>query len=302
MLTQRNKHIVEVLGCLFLVYMSWGTCFISNKFAIESFPAFMVCGLRMTMAGGLMFLWSGLRGERAWPTRREVASNFGLAVFMVLVASGFLVKGQEYVASGTAAMILGAVPIWMVLGGWLFCGDPRPSLVQFAGLILGFSGLMLISLKQSSSGSNSWFGVVLVLLAALGWVVGSFYSKRHADETKLSLIRQSGLLMFLGGLQSLAASFLLGEFATFSWDSVSLLSVGALLYLVFFGAIVGYTCYFWLLRHTRTVVAISYEYVNPVIGVFLGWLLAGEQVDGVIATACCLTVLSVFLVVYPKHG
>ena len=62
------------------------------------------------------------------------------------------------------------------------------------------------------------------------------------------------------------------------------------------------TCYFWLLLHTRTVVAISYEYVNPVIGVFLGWLLAGEQVDGVIVTACCLTVLSVFFIVSRKHG
>ena len=72
-------------------------------------------------------------------------------------------------------------------------------------------------------------------------------------------------------------------------DSVTPLSAGALLYLVIFGAIIAYTCYFWLLLHTRTVVAISYEYVNPVIGVFLGWLLAGEQVDGVIVTACCLT-------------
>ncbi|MFQ8888762.1 MAG: EamA family transporter [Bilophila wadsworthia] len=77
---------------------------------------------------------------------------------------------------------------------------------------------------------------------------------------------------------------------------------GALLYLVIFGAIIAYTCYFWLLLHTRTVVAISYEYVNPVIGVFLGWLLAGEQVDGVIVTACCLTVLSVFFIVSRKHG
>jgi len=94
----------------------------------------------------------------------------------------------------------------------------------------------------------------------------------------------------------------LGEFSTFSMDSVTPLSAGALLYLVIFGAIIAYTCYFWLLLHTRTVVAISYEYVNPVIGVFLGWLLAGEQVDGVIVTACCLTVLSVFFIVSRKHG
>ena len=125
-----------------------------------------------------------------------------------------------------------------------------------------------------------------------------------ADYTSLS---SSGrgltiLLMFIGGLQSLAGAAVLGEFSTFSMDSVTPLSAGALFYLVIFGAIIAYTCYFWLLLHTRTVVAISYEYVNPVIGVFLGWLLAGEQVDGVIVTACCLTVLSVFFIVSRKHG
>ena len=106
--------------------------------------------------------------------------------------------------------------------------------------------------------------------------------------------------MFIGGLQSLVGAAVLGEFSTFSMDSVTPLSAGALLYLVIFGAIIAYTCYFWLLLHTRTVVAISYEYVNPVIGVFLGWLLAGEQVDGVIVMACCLTVLFRLLHRFPK--
>lgn len=302
MLTERQKHIVEVLGCLTLVYISWGSCFISIKFAIESFPPFMMCGLRMGLAGILLFAWSWVRGERNLPTRRDLLSSFMLAFFMVFVASGFLAKGQESISSGTAAMILGAVPIWMVLGGWLFCGDPRPTLKQFFGLGMGFSGLILLSVNQTSTGSDSGWGILLVLLAALGWVTGSFYSKNHASDTRLSVMQNSALLMFLGGLQCLAGAAVLGEFNAFSMDSVTLLSAGALLYLVFFGAIIAYTCYFWLLLHTRTVVAISYEYVNPVIGVFLGWLLAGEPVDAAIVTACCLTVLSVFFVVSHKRG
>ena len=286
MLTTRQKHIAQVLGCLTLVYISWGSCFISIKFAIESFPPFMMCGLRMMLAGVLLYLWSWARGERNLPTRKDLSQSFVLAFFMVFMASGFLAKGQESISSGTAAMILGAVPIWMVLGGWLFCGDPRPSLVQFFGLGTGFAGLILLSVNQT----------------AFGWVTGSFLSKKQASETQLSVIQTSGLLMFIGGLQSLVGAAVLGEFSTFSMDSVTPLSAGALLYLVIFGAIIAYTCYFWLLLHTRTVVAISYEYVNPVIGVFLGWLLAGEQVDGVIVTACCLTVLSVFFIVSRKHG
>ena len=302
MLTTRQKHIAQVLGCLTLVYISWGSCFISIKFAIESFPPFMMCGLRMMLAGVLLYLWSWARGERNLPTRKDLSQSFVLAFFMVFMASGFLAKGQESISSGTAAMILGAVPIWMVLGGWLFCGDPRPSLVQFFGLGTGFAGLILLTVNQTASGTDSGWGILLVLCAAFGWVTGSFLSKKQASETQLSVIQTSGLLMFIGGLQSLVGAAVLGEFSTFSMNSVTPLSAGALLYLVIFGAIIAYTCYFWLLLHTRTVVAISYEYVNPVIGVFLGWLLAGEQVDGVIVTACCLTVLSVFFIVSRKHG
>ena len=118
-------------------------------------------------------------------------------------------------------MILGAVPIWMVLGGWLFCGDPCPTLKQFFGLGMGFSGLILLSVNQTSTGSDSGWGILLVLLAALGWVTGSFYSKNHASDTKLSVMQNSALLMFLGGLQSLAGAAVLGEFSVFSMDSVT---------------------------------------------------------------------------------
>lgn len=162
MLTTRQKHIAQVLGCLTLVYISWGSCFISIKFAIESFPPFMMCGLRMMLAGVLLYLWSWARGERNLPTRKDLSQSFVLAFFMVFMASGFLAKGQESISSGTAAMILGAVPIWMVLGGWLFCGDPRPSLVQFFGLGTGFAGLILLSVNQTASGTDSGWGLSLI--------------------------------------------------------------------------------------------------------------------------------------------
>lgn len=297
MLTERQKHIGMVIGCLLLVYLSWGSCFISIKFALQSFPPFMMCGLRMGAAGILLYLLTWIKGERNRPTRNDFIHSGVLALFMVFVSSGFLAKGQETVSSGTAAMILGAVPIWMVLGGWLFFGDPRPTPLQFGGLGGGFTGLLLLSYHQSSSGQDSPIGLLLVLVAALAWVIGSFYSKKYGADTRLSVMRTSALLMFLGGLQSLVAAFFLGEFTVFNIHSVTPTAFWALLYLVTFGAIIAYTCYFWLLMHTRTVVAISYEFVNPVIGVFLGWLLAHERVDSIVVLACCLTVGSVFFVV-----
>lgn len=257
----------------------------------------MACGLRMIPAGMLLYLLTWIRGERTSPTLSELKHNFVLAFLMVFIASGFLVKGQESIASGTAAMLLGSVPVQMILGGWLFCGDPRPSKVQLLGLCLGFSGLMLLSIHQGISGEASPLGLLLVFLAAIGWVTGSFYSKKVGLQTKLSVMRASGLLMAIGGMQSLIWAFLSGEFHAFHFETLSMTSLFALVYLIIFGAIIGYTCYFWLLLNTRTAVAISYEFVNPVIGVFLGWFLANERVDAIVLLACCMTVSSVFFIV-----
>lgn len=295
--TTNHKKAVHVLGCLFLVYLSWGSSFIGIKFAIESFPAFLMCGLRMTLASILLYLFTWLKGERELPTFKDIRQYFVLAVFMVLISSGFLSKGQESVASGTAAMVLGSVPVWMVLAGWLVFHEPRPSIKQFIGLAGGFTGLVLLGAHHGNDGETSLWGLLLVVLAALGWVVGSFYSKIRHTGSKLSVMRGTAVLMFLGGIQSLAAALVTGEFTGFHPSQVSMTSLTALIYLVVAGAIIGYTCYIWLLFHTRTAVAVSYEYVNPVIGVFLGWFLANETVDPVIITACCLTVSSVFFVV-----
>lgn len=293
----KQLHTAKTLLCLVLVYISWGSTFIGNRFCLESFPAFFLCGIRMMSAGLLLYFVTWLQGERHSPTRKDLIHSFILAIFMVFISSGFLSKGQESVDSGTASMMMGTVPAWMVLGGWLFYKEPRPSIAQFLGLAGGFTGIVILGFHQSVSGSQSFFGILTVLISALAWVVGSFYSKSHAGETKLSVMRNSGVLMFLGGFQAMLFSVFSGEAAEFSTAALSLESVLSLIYLIIFGAIIAYTCYFWLLIHTRTVVAISYEFVNPVIGVFLGWLLANEHIDTTIVFACLLMVSSVFLVI-----
>lgn len=285
----------KIVLCLVLVYLSWGSCFISIKFGLESFPPFLLCGLRMSSAGILLYAVTWLRGERTRPTRADWVQVLVLGVFMVFISSGCLSKGQESVPSGTAAMISGTVPLWMVLGGWLLLREPCPTRLQFTGLGLGSLGLLALSAQQGQSGVTSPWGLLLLVISALGWVAGSFYSKRHAGETRLSVMRNSALIMFLGGVQALLAGYLFGE--RVDWTEVTPISWASLAALILLGAIVAYTCYFWLLMHTRTAVAVSYEYVNPVIGVFLGWLLAGEQVDGMVILACCAVVGSVFFVV-----
>lgn len=263
----------------------------------------MMCGLRMMLAGVLLYLWSWARGERNLPTRKDLSQSFVLAFFMVFMASGFLAKGQESISSGTAAMILGAVPIWMVARRLAvlrrspafvsavlrardrLCG-PHPSQRQSDGLRHGLRmGHPACTVRRLRLGD--W----LVPLQKTGERDPAF---RHTDERPVDVHRRPA--------EPRGCRRAWGVFHVLDGFRHSAERGGAALSGHLWGDHRLHLLFLAVAAHPHPVVAISYEYVNPVIGVFLGWLLAGEQVDGVIVTACCLTVLSVFFIVSRKHG
>ena len=294
----KTKNSLALLGCLFLLYISWGSSFIGSKIALEYFPGFMLSGLRMTIAGFLLITFTYVRREKSTITWKDIKKNSVLGIFLVLMSSGFLSKGQESIPSGTAAMLCGSVPIWMMLSEWLFWGEKRPAMIQFFGLFLGFGALVWLNIHQGVQGEASLFGIGLVVASTFAWIYGSHVSKKYHTNTEQSIVRSTGLLIGIGGIETLIFSYIVGERI-----DVSLLDMNAfwsLSYLVVMASIIGYTSYLWLLYHARSIVAISYEYVNPVIAIYLGWLLGGETIDPTVVAACLVLVGSVFLVI--SHG
>lgn len=296
-----TRSHLEILICLLLVYITWGSTYLGIKLSLPVLPAFLMCGLRMLLAGLLLYAVTRLHGERATPSRRDLRRSCLLAMFMVLIASGFLSKGQESIPSGTAAVIGGAVPIWMLLGGWLFAGEPRPTLRQTLGLCGGFCGLILLAISQHGGGQASAAGLFWVFAGTLGWVGGSLYSKRRPEGSSLSPLRSCALILLFGGLQSLLAGVLWGEASEVRPENITPAAVAGFAWLVVGGSLIAYSAYFWLLRNTPITMAISYEYVIPIIGMFLGWLLGGETVTPQMVLACGLTVGSVFFILSDRH-
>lgn len=295
---QKTKNKFTLIGCLLLLYVSWGSSFIGNKIALEYFPGIMLSGIRMTIGGFILLAYTYIRREKSFITWEDIKQNLGLGLFLVLISSGFLSKGQETVPSGTAAMLLGLVPIWMMLGEWLFWGGKRPTIVQFAGLCLGFSALLWLNIHQGAQGETSMFGIGVIISSTFAWIYGSHLSKKWHNNTKQSVIRSTGLLMAIGGLETLVFSLIIGE--RLDIYSLHIDAFLPLAYLIFMSSIIGYTSYLWLLYNARSIVAISYEYVNPIIAIYLGWLLGGESINMTVITACLLLVSSVFLVT--SHG
>lgn len=295
---QKTKNKFMLIGCLFLLYISWGSSFIGNKIALEYFPGIMLSGIRMTIGGVLLLLYTYIRREKSSITWDDIKKNLVLGIILVLISSGFVSKGQETVPSGMTAMLLGAVPIWMMLGEWLFWGGKKPTIVQFAGLCLGFGALVWLNVQQGIQGKTSAFGVGIIVFSTFAWIYGSHISKKYHVSATQSILRSTGLLMAIGGLETFVFSLVVGE--RLDVFSLNMNAFWSLSYLVFMSSIIGYTSYLWLLYNARAIVAISYEYVNPVIAIYLGWLLGGESINLTVIIACLVLVSSVFLVT--SHG
>ena len=294
----------KILGHLFLVYISWGSSYIGFKLTLEVLGPFLACGCRMALAGGMLALVLAVLGRwnRATLTDWRHAAVFG--IFMVLMASGFLSKGQMYIDSSVAAVLVGSTPISMLVGGWIFAGEPRPSGMQWLGLLGGLAGLLLLGVSQNSPGGAqaSPVGIFWVLGATLAWVAGSLCMRKRPFVTKLSAMQSCALLLFAGGMETILLGLLCGEAAMTRFENLRPEVALAFAWMVVGGSILAYSSYFWLLEHASIATAVSYEYVVPVIGVFLGWRLGGENVNPKMLLACCMTVGSVFFLLWQRHS
>ena len=245
-----------------------------------------------------------LTGRWIRPERKDWIHATWMGVFMVLLASGFLAKGQESVASSTAAVITGSTPITMLVAGWLFANEPRPRLLQWTGLATGTCGLVLLAYSQQNVGGvqqSSISGMIWVFTATLGWVAGTLLTRRFPFKTRLSSLQSCALLIFMGGLECLVVAFLDGEHHAIRYENIHWPVVVAFAWMCTGGSVIAYACYFWLLENVPIATAISYEYVVPVIGIFLGWLLGGEMLTWKMLLACAMTVGSVFFIMWHRE-
>ena len=257
--------IVLAQGALYLV---WSSTYLGIRFALQGgWPALMgVSGGRMLIAGAILFLALRLRGVPApragqWPTLAL------LGVLMLLFGNGMVVLAEKYVASGLAAIAIASTPLWIGLFGML--AGQHPSRGEWFGIGIGFVGVIWLNAGSSLSASPG--GLVLLLIAPIGWAFGSIWSRgRDLPSPFMSAASQ----MLCGGVMLVALGFATGERLP---AAPTLHGTLALLYLAVFGSIVGYCAYLWLLGHVRPALASSYAYVNPPLAVLLGAWLGGER-------------------------
>jgi len=277
------------------VYLVWGSTFLGIRVAVETIPPSLMAGVRFILAGGILYAVLRLRGAPPL-SGRQWASSLVIGVLLVTIGNGLLTWSEVRIPSSHAALFVTTTPMWMVVLEWSAFGGERPRPVVLAGLVAGFTGVfLLLSPGRAGPGSAELVGSLVVVVGSLCWAIGSLLSRRleMPEAPHVGPATQ----MLLGGIAQLVVALALGEGAALPDRGPSPASLLGLAYLVVVGALVGYTTYMWLLRHARVSVVSTYAYVNPIVAVFLGWLLAGEIVTGRMLIAAAVIVGSVIVII-----
>lgn len=289
------SHPLNVWIALILVYLIWGSTYLAIRFAIASIPPFLMAGMRFLISGIFLYLFMRWKGEKR-PSLSHWKSAVIIGFFLILVANGGVSWAEQKVSSGMAALLVGTVPLWMVFLEWLLKKGTRPGISSWIGVLLGFSGIALLVFSKAGSGNleTSPLWALLLVATSAAWSYGSLYAR--SAPLPASPLLATSLEMITGGVLQLITGFLLGEPAHFHLSQITLSSGEAWIYLTFIGSLVGFTSYIWVLQKSTPELASTYAFVNPVIAVFLGWLLAGEALTPSLFVATALIVAAVILI------
>lgn len=293
---QERSEGWRVAAALGVVYLVWGSTFLAIRYAVRTIPPLLMAGVRYTTAGALLYAFLRLRGAPR-PSRSQWATALVVGGLMLGLGNGFLTWSELVLPSGTAALLVAAMPLWMVLLDWLAFGGRRPRAPVAAGLVAGFAGVALLLRPSPASGGGraALVAGLGIMVGTFGWAYGSLWSRR--TEAPDPPLLGTATHMLVGGLLLVAVGLAAGEGRGLAMGAVSKLSLLSFAYLVVFGSLVTYTTYMWLLRHAQASLVSTYAYVNPVVAVFLGWLLAGEKVTGRTLVAAAIIVGAVAVIV-----
>jgi drug/metabolite transporter (DMT)-like permease len=289
-----------VLLAFAAVYIVWGSTYLAIRVGIESFPPLILAGLRHLSTGLILYpvlRWkTGIR-----PTTTHWRTALVTGFLLLFVGNGGVSWAEQTVPSGVTALLVATVSLWLVIVDWLRPGGMQPVPKVILGLLLGFAGLALLVGPAHLGGSERVDprGAGVLVFASLAWACGSLYSKHGGmpSSPMLGVAMQS----FAGGLILLIVGLFTGEFHALYLAAVSLRSWLALGYLVVFGSGIGLSAYIYILHKSTAARVATYAFVNPVVALFLGWLIAGEAITLRTVIAATVILTAVILVITAPH-
>jgi drug/metabolite transporter (DMT)-like permease len=284
-----TRHVWVALG---VIYFVWGSTYFAIRIAVDTLPPLLTAGSRFFAAGLILTALLAARGRSFRVTRRELLSTAAVGLLLLTLGVGVVHVAETRIDSSVAAVIAGTVPLQVILLR-LGAGE-NPARATRLSTLAGLVGLGLVVAPGLGAGSTA-VGLAVMVAASVSWSIGSFLSPR------LTLPRDpfvaSAYEMLAGGVFLVAAALASGEWRDLGGGALAADSIGAWLYLVVAGSLVGFTAYAWLLRVAPISLVVTHQYVNPLVAIALGMLFLGERPSPYTLAGAALIIGSVYVAV-----
>jgi len=290
----------KIIVAFGLVYVFWGSTYLGIGIAVEQIPPGVMCAARFLTAGTVMLAYCVLTGRRIRFSARQLGHFAAVGILLLMGGNLTLSYAERIVPTGLAALLIAVSPLWFLVLDSLLLGDHHISRRGKIGLAIGIAGVVVLiwpDLRHPNvlGRRELWWSLALPL-GSFSWALGSVLSKKWQTAAADPFSAIAWQVTF-AGIANLIFALLVEKRSNVTW---TFRGVAAILYLVVFGSWIGYTAYIWLLQHVPTSKVSTYAYVNPVVAVFLGWLVLHERIDRYILMGSAIIVASVVLVTSAK--
>ncbi|MDF2683046.1 MAG: multidrug transporter [Brevibacillus sp.] len=295
MTVKKDSKLFAVTLALLTVYLFWGGTYLGMKVAIESMPPFIMAGVRFLLAGMVLFLigrWKGAEMPRAAEWRGAGI----IGALLLLGGNGVVAWAELRLPSAIASLLVATVPLWILVFNWVGGSRQKPTVGVMAGILFGLAGVAVLVVHPGGADNQGvdTIGILALLFASICWSFGSLYSR--TAKLPASPLMSTALQMIVGGVLLGIASIFFDDWTKLRVTEISLRSWIALGYLIVFGSIIAYTAYIWLLKNAEPSLVSTYAFVNPIVAVFLGWLLADEQLTTQSWVAAAMIIAAVAII------
>jgi drug/metabolite transporter (DMT)-like permease len=294
MTAAQRQHRFAVFFALGLVYLFWGSTYLGIRIAVEQIPPALMCATRFIVAGVLMLGYCATTGSSIRFSVRQLAQIAVVGILLLMGGNLTLSYAEQYVPSGIAALLVASIALWFLVLDSLILGNHHISLRGQIGLAVGIAGLVVLLWPKLTAGGSlgrreMWWSLALIA-GSFSWALGSVLSKLWQSGSSVSA---TGWQVLFAGIANMIYALFNKDFSHVHWTPRG---ASAIAYLVIFGSLVGYTAYIWVLGNAPSALVSTYAYVNPVVAVFLGWLILHEKVDAYVLAGSAIVVVSVILV------
>jgi len=279
----------------------WGSTYLAIRVGLETIPPLLLQSAGFLVAGALILIGLTLSRRIELDLRRDarVLPAIVTGICLVGIGAGGSAWGEQYVASGTTAIVIATVPLWIALVGRLFLGTTLSRLTWIA-LAAGFIGLLIVVLGGNRLQFSHIVGLGVITLAAIGWSIGSVYAQRSVMPANPLLA--AAIQMVAGGIVLAAVGVTIGELRNIHPAAISLRSIAALAYIAVVCLMCGFSLYVWLLKSAPITTVSTYAYANPVVAVFLGWAYLGERVTTQTLVGGSIILVAIAIIVSKRDG